>query len=81
MPDLFRSKSASAWELGIKHRLGRLEGAESVLEDFSGNVKRLGAGALDITAEHAFAASALPLHHRDPFNRMLIAPARAEKRR
>lgn len=71
--------SASAWELGIKHQLGRLEGSESVLEDFSGNVKRLGAVALGMTAEHALAAAALPLHHRDPFDRMLIAQARAEK--
>ena len=34
---------------------------------------------LDITSDHAFAVGGLPLHHRDPFDRMLIAQAQAER--
>ncbi len=71
--------SASAWEVSIKHHLGKLEGAEAVVRDFSGHLKRLQADVLTITPEHALAAGALPLHHRDPFDRMLIAQARLER--
>jgi PIN domain nuclease of toxin-antitoxin system len=35
--------------------------------------------ALDITSEHALAVEMLPPHHRDPFDRMLVAQARLEK--
>jgi PIN domain nuclease of toxin-antitoxin system len=71
--------SASAWELSIKHRLGKLEGAEKVVENFASHLRRLQAEPLCITPEHALAAGALPLHHRDPFDRMLIAQAQLEK--
>ena len=70
--------SASAWELGIKHKLGKLASASGVLSDFSGHLKRLGADVLVITPEHALAAGALPLHHSDPFDRMLVAQAQVE---
>ena len=70
--------SASAWEIGIKHKLGKLASASRVLSDFSGHLKRLGANVLVITPDHALAAGALPLHHRDPFDRMLIAQAQVE---
>lgn len=71
--------SASAWEISIKHHLGKLQGAEAVLNDFSGHLKRLQADLLAITLEHALAAGALPRHHRDPFDRMLIAQAKLER--
>lgn len=70
--------SASAWELSIKHKLGKLTSASGVLSDFPGHLKRLQANALTITPEHALGAGALPLHHRDPFDRMLIAQAQSE---
>jgi PIN domain nuclease of toxin-antitoxin system len=70
--------SASAWEIGVKHRLGRLTGAESVLEDFSGNLRRLGSEVVEISVAHALSAASLPAHHRDPFDRMLISQARHE---
>lgn len=70
--------SASAWELSIKHALGKLAGAEGVLEDFSRHLTELQAGVLVITPEHALAAGALPPRHRDPFARMLVAQAQAE---
>lgn len=71
--------SVSAWEVSIKHQLGKLQGAEAVLQDFGGHLKRLQADVLTITPEHALAAGALPLHHRDPFDRMLIAQSRLER--
>ena len=70
--------SASAWELSIKHALGKLGDAEVVLEDFAGHLERLQADVLPITLPHALAVGALPHHHRDPFDRMLIAQARLE---
>lgn len=71
--------SASAWELSIKHNLGRLGSATAVLDDFVGHLKRLRADVLNITPEHAIKAGALPLHHRDPFDRMLIAQSQLER--
>ena len=70
--------SASAWELSIKHQLGKLTSASEVLADFRGHLKRLRADVLVITPEHAIKAGALPTHHRDPFDRMLVAQAQLE---
>ncbi|MEM6430276.1 MAG: type II toxin-antitoxin system VapC family toxin [Deinococcota bacterium] len=70
--------STSAWELSIKHKLGKLASASSVLNNFSGHLERLQANTLSITPDHALVAGALPLHHRDPFDRMLIAQAQFE---
>lgn len=70
--------AASAWEIGIKHELGRLElpGApESVIPDL---MLRSGVEALSISHAHALRASTLPPHHRDPFDRLLIAQAQIE---
>ncbi len=65
---------ASAWELGIKKALGRLV----MPEGFADELVRCGFIELPITSGHAAIAAALPLHHRDPFDRMLIAQAIAE---
>jgi len=70
--------SASAWELSIKHKLGKLTSASSVLAGFPSHLKRLQANLLAISVDHALKAGALPLHHRDPFDRMLIAQAQHE---
>ena len=70
--------AASAWEIGIKHELGRLElsGApESVIPDL---MLRSGVEALPISHAHTLRASTLPPHHRDPFDRLLIAQAQLE---
>lgn len=66
--------AAVAWEVAIKRSLGKLEapgGLSSVL---------LGAGALPlaVTVEHADAVESLPWHHRDPFDRLLVAQASIE---
>lgn len=47
--------------------------------DFAREVRRLGFTPLPITLEHAQIAGALPNHHRDPFDRVLVAQARQER--
>ena len=70
--------AASAWEIAIKVRLGKLPTAGDLAEDFSGQVEREGFQLLAISAEHGIRAGLLPGPHKDPFDRMLIAQAQAE---
>lgn len=67
--------SASAWELGIKYRTGKLPIAKLIVEDFHGVLVRLKFQTLAITPLHGLAAAALQHPHRDPFDRMLVAQA------
>ena len=62
------------WEVAIKRALGKLEAPEGLVPTL------LGAGAqpLPITVDHAAAVESLPWHHRDPFDRLLVAQALAE---
>jgi PIN domain nuclease of toxin-antitoxin system len=66
--------AASVWEIGIKRALGKL----AAPLDLVPIVAEEGFRHLEITLAHAQAAAALPLLHRDPFDRMLIAQAFAE---
>ncbi len=66
--------SASVWEVEIKRALGRLAAPVG----FGGTCIERGFDALSISFEHAETAAGLPLHHSDPFDRMLIAQAIAE---
>jgi PIN domain nuclease of toxin-antitoxin system len=70
--------SASAWEISTKHRLGRLDGAHSVVHGYYAHLERLGAEELPIRADHAILAGSLDGDHRDPFDRMLAAQALIE---
>jgi PIN domain nuclease of toxin-antitoxin system len=70
---------ASVWEIGIKAAMAKLPLPKPTEEYIQGTVRELGANLLVISATHALAAAALPLHHRDPFDRMLIAQAEIEK--
>ena len=67
--------AASAWEITTKHRLGKLPSAEAVALDVAGAIVSQGFNELSITVDDAARAGALPGHHRDPFDRMLIAQA------
>jgi PIN domain nuclease of toxin-antitoxin system len=70
--------AASIWELAIKHHAGRL-GLPTPLEAWvADRMARSRLEPLPITTAHALAAAALPPHHRDPFDRMLLAQARIE---
>lgn len=64
----------SIWEARIKQGLGKLD----VPADFLAAVRSEAFEMLPITADHADAVSALPDHHRDPFDRLLIAQATVE---
>jgi len=70
--------AASAWEIAIKVRLGKLPTATDLVADFSGQLEREGFQLLAISAEHGIRAGLLPGPHKDPFDRMLIAQAQAE---
>jgi PIN domain nuclease of toxin-antitoxin system len=64
--------AASAWEAAVKAAAGRLD----LPEDFADSVRASGFEPLAITLEDGLAAGALPPHHGDPFDRMLVAQAR-----
>ena len=67
--------AASVWEIGIKVALGQLElDMDELLEELN----HAGFERLAVTWEHGRSVRDLPLHHRDPFDRMLIAQALTE---
>lgn len=72
--DVFFS-AASVWELAIKASLGKFRGD---LEEVLRVLETEGFGELPVTARHAAEVSTLPLHHRDPFDRLLVAQGRVE---
>jgi PIN domain nuclease of toxin-antitoxin system len=71
--DVFVS-AASVWEAEIKAASGKLRLQTDLLEELRIN----DFGGLAVTAQHGVAAARLPQHHRDPFDRMLIAQAQLE---
>lgn len=66
--------AATAWEIAIKRRLGKLDAPTNYTELLA--FYRF--SPLDITTEHALAVETLPDHHRDPFDRILVAQAHVE---
>jgi PIN domain nuclease of toxin-antitoxin system len=68
------ASAATAWEIAIKRALGKLEAPE----DLAAALDAGGIGRLPIEFEHAAVAGALPRHHDDPFDRMLVAQAQCE---
>lgn len=67
---------ASPWELAIKQRAGKLEGLG---DDYLDLLLAQGVDLLPITPAHVRVVRDLPLHHRDPFDRMLVAQAQTER--
>lgn len=63
--------AAVVWEVAVKRSLGKLEAPE----DLAPTLLDAGAQALAVSLDHAAAAERLPWHHRDPFDRMLVAQA------
>jgi PIN domain nuclease of toxin-antitoxin system len=66
--------AATAWEIEIKRQLGKL----TAPADIEALVEEKGFARLPMSFFHGRQAGGLPLHHRDPFDRMLIAQAQAE---
>lgn len=69
---------ASGWEIAIKHGLGKLPLPKPPAEYLPNRLRATGSSVLDITMAHALEIAELPLHHRDPFDRLLVAQARVE---
>lgn len=74
MADVVFVSVASAWEAAIKVSLGRLELPDTI----EAGVLASGFEKLSILFSHAERVGSLPLHHRDPFDRMLVAQAQSE---
>lgn len=72
--------AASIWELAIKMQIGRLALAVAP-EEIARTAAERGFDELPVTAVHAAGVRRLPLHHRDPFDRLLIAQAMHEPAR
>lgn len=70
--------AASAWEIATKFRIGKLPGVASMVHSIAATVTSQAFVPLAMTLVHAQAAGLLPTHHRDPFDRMLVAQALAE---
>lgn len=66
--------ACSVWEIAIKRSLGKLELADRWL----GELFKLDFDHLPVTAHHAARVEELPFHHRDPFDRLLVAQAQSE---
>ena len=66
--------AATAWEIEIKRALGKLSAPDDLAEALAAGGYR----PLPVSVDHAVTAGRLPPHHRDPFDRMLVAQAVAE---
>ena len=71
--DVFVS-AVSGWEIAVKRALGKLEAPD----DLEAGIRQQGFLPLHLTFLHAERAGALPPHHGDPFDRMLVAQAQVE---
>jgi len=70
--------SAVAWEIVIKHSLGKIELPMEPSSYVPTRLVSLGFKPLPICVEHALAVASLPNHHNDPFDRIMIAQAQVE---
>lgn len=61
-------------EIGVKAAIGKL----AVPDDLHAHIVRTGLRVLGLSPDHGIAVASLPLHHRDPFDRLLVAQARHE---
>ena len=66
--------AVSVWEISIKRASGKLAFRHNILQVLT----RTGFDTIDITPSHADLAGSLPLHHADPFDRLLVAQAQIE---
>jgi PIN domain nuclease of toxin-antitoxin system len=66
--------AASVWEIAIKHASGKLRMPTNLVD----TMEARGFAELPVVSAHALVAGALPAHHNDPFDRMLVAQAQCE---
>lgn len=79
--DPLRVRVASAWEIAIKVQLGKLHLPTGVRSFIGDGCRRIGADLLGIDLTHLDALASLPPLHRDPFDRVLVAQAQADRMR
>ncbi len=70
--------SATAWEIAIKYRSGRLDSAKPLVENYADWLVRAGFREIGINSMHAIRAGSWEVEHRDPFDRMLAAQSNLE---
>ncbi len=70
--------SASAWEIATKYRIGKMPEAEQLLSNYESLLNQMGFNELGVSTAHALRAGQLPIEHRDPFDRMLMAQSEIE---
>jgi PIN domain nuclease of toxin-antitoxin system len=70
--------SVSAWEIATKYRIGKLPEAKQIVKEYSQILHQAKFIELPITSAHALRAGSLPILHRDPFDRMIMAQAELE---
>ena len=70
--------AASSWEIAIKYGLGRLPLPSDPAEYVPNRMIASNVSALDVLHRHALGVARLAAHHRDPFDRLLVAQAEAE---
>jgi len=71
--------ACSAWEIAIKHRLGKLALPETPATYVPTRMSASGVTPLAVEHAHALGVAMLPDHHRDPFDRMLVSQATLER--
>lgn len=71
--------AASSWEIAIKWQMGRLPLPEPPSSYVPTRMLRSGVDGLPIAHAHALHVATLPAHHRDPFDRLLVAQAQVER--
>jgi len=76
--DIFLS-AASGWEMAIKTQLGKLQLPDHFEQFIAEQLFRNNITSLPVMMSHALHVQSLPLHHRDPFDRLLIAQSQLEK--
>ena len=77
-PTTLLLSAASSWEIALKWALGKLPLPEPPTTFVPERMRRTGVTGLTVEHAHALQVSRLPAHHRDPFDRLLIAQAQLE---
>ena len=70
--------AASVWEMQIKAAIGKLTLRKPLRQLINDQIQQNGLGILPVTLDHTLRLDSLPSHHKDPFDRMLVAQALTE---
>ncbi|MFZ0957777.1 MAG: type II toxin-antitoxin system VapC family toxin [Candidatus Sulfotelmatobacter sp.] len=76
--DEIHLSAASSWEIAVKAKLGKFQLPEAPGRYVRSRLAKQGIRPLSVTLDHTLSVYDLPLHHNDPFDRLIIAQALAE---